>query len=90
LFGLGSLNYTVLTNANAPAPSPSASSGPAPSGTVASAAPAPSASAAPGPADNTNSGGTPLALIAGAVVLVAALVLGFVALRRGRASAEEE
>lgn len=90
LFGLGSLNYTVLTDVNAPAPSPSASTAPAASGTVASAAPAPSASATPAPADTTSSGGSPIALIAGAAVLVAALVIGFVALRRGRASAEEE
>lgn len=90
LFGLGSLNYTVLTDANAPAPIPSASTGPAPSGSVSSEAPAPSASVAPGQTDNTNSGGAPVGLIAGAVVLVAVLVLGFLALRRSRASAEEE
>jgi len=90
LFGLGSLNYTVLTDANAPAPSPSASSGSSPSAAVASAAPVPSAGATPGPTDNTGGGGSSLALIAGVVLLVVVLVVGFMMLRRGRASAEEE
>ena len=93
LFGLGSLNYTVLTDANAPVPSPSAStasSSAAPSQALASSGPAPSASAPAAPADTTGGGGSPILLIVGVVVLIAVLAVGFMALRRGRASAEEE
>ena len=97
LFGLGSLNYTVLTDANAPTPSPSASSNPGASSSpasseaaVASSAPAPSASTAPASTENTSGGGSPVLLIVGVVVLIAAFGVGFFVLRRGRAAAEEE
>lgn len=93
LFGLGSLNYTVLTDAKAvvasPSPSASASTGPAASEAAVASAPAPVASAAPVPG-NTASNNSPVLLIVGIIVLVAALAVGFVMLRRGRAGAEEE
>ena len=93
LFGLGSLNYTVLTDAKAvvasPSPSASASTGPAASEAAVASAPAPVASAAPVPGNTANSN-SPVLLIVGIIVLVAALAVGFVMLRRGRAAAEEE
>jgi LPXTG-motif cell wall-anchored protein len=39
---------------------------------------------------DTSSTGSPVLLIVGIVVLVAALAVGFVMLRRGREAAEEE
>jgi cobalamin biosynthesis Mg chelatase CobN len=95
LFGFGPLDYTYLTDANAPAPSPSASaassSSPGASEAAVASAPAATASAAPAPVPtNTSSSGSPVLLIVGIVVLVAALAVGFVMLRRGREAAEEE
>jgi peptide/nickel transport system substrate-binding protein len=95
LFGFGPLDYTYLTNANAPAPSPSASaaasSSPGASEAAVASAPAATASAAPAPVPtDTSSTNSPVLLIVGIVVLVAALAVGFVMLRRGRADAEEE
>ena len=95
LFGFGPLDYTYLTDANAPAPSPSASaaasSSPGASEAAVASAPAATASAAPAPVPtDTSSTNSPILLIVGIVVLVAALAVGFVMLRRGRAAAEEE
>ena len=93
LFQFGSYNYTYLTDANAPVASPSASASastaPASSEAAVASTPAPVASAAPVPA-NSSSTGSPILLIVGIVVLVAALAVGFVMLRRGREAAEEE
>ena len=95
LFGFGPLDYTYLTDANAPAPSPSASaaasSSPGASEAAVASAPAATASAAPAPVPtDTSSTNSPVLLIVGIVVLVAALAVGFVMLRRGREAAEEE
>ncbi len=92
LFGYGSVDYTLLTDATAPAPSPSAT--PIASGLGASpgASPAatPTASAAPvTPAPATSSGDATLPIVAIAVVVIVATVI---VLRRRRtgSSADDE
>jgi peptide/nickel transport system substrate-binding protein len=96
LFGFGSLDYTLLTDANAPvatpSPAPAAAATPAGSASTAPAAPSPvaSPSATPAPApSSTGSDSTPL-LLGGVVVLVVIVAIGLLVLRRSRSVGEEE
>ncbi|MHB8459537.1 MAG: ABC transporter substrate-binding protein [Candidatus Limnocylindrales bacterium] len=83
LFGYGSLDYTLLTDANAatPAPSVAVSAGPSASG-------GPSASPAPVVPGGTSSG-SPLPLVAG-IAVVAALLVGVLLMTRRRRAATGE